>query len=128
MSFFAKLGETHNKIILVLAVLSLLEGGALGYTKWLESENGIRLDNIERLLSLCGHVAQAETDINSNILKSQGIELYHCNKDRYGHPKFSFVVYKGGYYPARKLTAKGIWEFQDLDETWHPIVNIKEMK
>lgn len=128
MSFWAKLGETHNRIILVLAVFSLLEGGALGYTKWMESENSKRLDNIERLLFLCGHVAQAETDINTKILRDQGIELYHCNKGRDGRPKFSFTVYKGDFYPARNLVSKGIWEFQDLDESWHPLVNIKDMK
>ncbi len=128
MSFWEKLGQTHNKIILVLAIFSLLEGGALGYTKWIESENSTRLDNIERLLKLCGHVAQAESDINTRILKDHGIELYHCNKDRYGHPKFTFAVYKGDFYSARKLTAKGIWEFEDLDGSWHPLVNIKEMK
>jgi len=128
MTMWEKIKAFQAKYILILFLFSFAEGGYITYKELIKNENASRLDNIEFFLGLCGHVAQAETVLNKKILHSQGLYLYHCNNDKNGNPKFSFMIYKGVYYPARNLTSNGIWEFQDRDEIWHPIVDIKEMK
>jgi len=126
MNIWEKITRLQSKYVLILFLVSIFEGGFITYDKLTEDKNGIRLDNIERVLSICSYIAQAESDINTKILHDNGIELYHCNKDRDGRPKYSFVFYKGVIYSARKKTSNGIWEFKDLDGQWFPIVEIKK--
>ncbi len=128
MKVWEKIGAIQSKYVLILFLVSLCEGGFITYKELTRNENGERLDNIERVLSICSLIAQAETDINTKILHNNGIELYHCNKDKRGNPKYSFVVYNGVIYSARNKASKGIWEFEDLDGSWWPIVEIKNIK
>jgi len=128
MKIWDKISAIQSKYVLILFLVSLGEGGFITYKEITRNENEERLENIERVLHICSEILKAETDINTNILHNNGIELYHCNLDRQEIPKYSFVVYKGAMYSSRKKTSKGIWEYEDLNGDWWPIVEIKNIE
>ena len=130
--FWRKFSSTRDKVILVVSTITLLESGYIGYKSWLESEIEKEVDSIKtefsefkRQMLIYKNVAKGETDIDVNLLKKHGLEVYHCNRNKYGEYKYSFLDYKAVSYEVNKSRSKGVWEYKDKNGAWHPIINVK---
>jgi hypothetical protein len=71
-------------------------------------------------------IVEAETDIDTKLFHNYGIELYHCNKDRQGNPKFSFVKHGGKLYEAIESKRKaGVWVYINEKNEQVPVITLK---
>ena len=92
---------------------------------WKERSSN-RLDEYDRMFKIYAKIVEAETDIDTKLFHDYGIELYHCNKNRKGQPKFSFVKHKGKIFEAVESKRKaGVWVYvNELNESV-PVIKLR---
>lgn len=107
----------------VVFLWSFVAPFALDYWKGRSSS---RLDEYDRMFEVYAKIVEAETDIDKKIFHAYGIELYHCNKDRRGEPKFSFVKHDGKLYEAIESKRKaGVWVYLNEQGQQIPVITLK---
>lgn len=85
-----------------------------------------RLDEYDRMFTIYAKIVEAETDIDTKLFHKYGVELYHCNKDRQGHPKYSFVKHEGRIFEALESKRKaGVWVYINEQGEQIPVITLK---
>lgn len=85
-----------------------------------------RLDEYDRLFNVYAKIVEAETDIDKKLFHTYGIELYHCNKNRSGDPKFSFVQHESKLFEAIESKRKaGVWVYINEQGEQIPVITLK---
>ena len=121
-----KIKNIDSKITLLIAVVASLGtvyNFLLPYFLELPSQ---RLNRYDKAFKVYNRIIEAETDIDKKVLKKYGIELYHCNKDQYGTPKFSFLKVDGLMHEAEFSRSKQTWTYKDDEGHWTPIQMISK--
>ena len=121
MNFWSKAESTGNKITLIVAIIAgigTLYNFALPYFHELPSQ---RLNRYDEAFKVYNRIVEAETDIDQEVLRTMGLELYHCNKDKYNTPKFSFIKVNGELKEAEFSRSKQTWVYRDRYGHWSPI-------
>lgn len=124
MKIWEKLEITGNKLTLIVAIIAgigTLYNFVLPFFNELPSQ---RLNRYDEAFKVYNRIVEAETDIDKKVLKNYGLELYHCNKDQYGTPKFSFIKVNGVLKEAEFSRSKQTWVYRDRAGHWSPIQSI----
>ena len=121
MSIWEKINGLNNKVTLAVALIAgigAVYNFILPYIHELPSQ---RLDRYDQAFKVYNRIVEAETDIDQEVLRTMGLELYHCNKDKYNTPKFSFIKVNGELKEAEFSRSKQTWTYKDSDGHWTPI-------
>jgi hypothetical protein len=124
MSFWDKVGSIDVKVKLIVGLFiasGTVYNLVLPYFRELPSQ---RLNRYDEAFKVYNRIIEAETDIDQEVLRTMGLELYHCNKDQYNTPKFSFIKVDGRLREAEFSRTKQTWTYKDDTGHWTPIQNL----
>jgi hypothetical protein len=115
------LTKISGKLTMIAAAIAGLSAIYSFVSPFFNKLSSQRLDKYDEAFKVYNRIIEAETDIDKKVLKDYGIELYHCNKDQYGTPKFSFTKVDGLMHEAEFSRSKQTWTYRDDQGHWIPI-------
>ena len=121
MNFWNRAEGANNKLTLII---TLVVGIGTAYNFILPYFHELptqRLNRYDKAFKVYNRIVEAETDIDKKVLKNYGLELYHCNPDQFGTPKYSFIKVNGMLTEAEFSRTKQVWTYKDNTGHWTPI-------
>ena len=125
MKLWDSISSVNKKLALVIGMITAAQFAWSYIGPRFHDLPSARLDRYDKAFIVYNRIVEAETEIDKKVLKELGVELYHCNKDQFKTPKFSFVKVEGLFHEAEFSRSKQTYVYKDDYGHWSPIATLK---